>query len=131
MALEVRVYREVTAYQAKVVMGMSWRQLACAAVALVVLGPIYAAGLWMGHEDAATWVIAVLAMPIGAVGWVRPKGLPFEKYAAYVWAHKMRPQRLEYAQAPVWSVDRAMEEWNAQKLSRKQKRKVAALEAQG
>ena len=31
MAIEIQVPREITAYQAKVVMGMSWRQLACAA----------------------------------------------------------------------------------------------------
>lgn len=98
MALEIKVYREITAYQSKVMLGMSWRQMACVAVGLIVVGGTYALCLWSGQEDLGSWIAALLTMPFVAIGWVRPKGLPFERYARYFWLYKWEPQCRVYGQ---------------------------------
>ena len=98
MALEIKVYREITAFQSKVMLGMSWRQLACAALGLLVVGGTYGACMWAGQENLGSWLAALLTMPFVAVGWIRPKGLPFERYARYFWLYKWEPQRRLYAQ---------------------------------
>ncbi|PHP52460.1 VirB4-like conjugal transfer ATPase, CD1110 family [Actinomyces ruminis] len=98
MALEIKVYREITAYQSKVMLGMSWRQMACAALGLVLVGGTYGACIWAGQGDLGSWLAALLTMPFVAFGWIRPKGLPFERYAHYLWRYKWEPQRRLYAQ---------------------------------
>ena len=74
MALEIKVYREITAYQSKVMFGMSWRQLACAASGLVVVSSVYAAFYLIGQKSLGSWLTVLLTMPFVAVGWIRPKG---------------------------------------------------------
>ncbi|MEF3322421.1 PrgI family protein [Gulosibacter sp. GYB002] len=105
MALEVKVYKEITDYQAKVMMGMSWRQLACAICALVLGGGVFAIFYVLNMKDLGQWLAALIAVPFGAFGWVRPRGLPFEKYAGYVLAHQWNSKRRIYAQEPIWQVD--------------------------
>ena len=109
MALEVRVQNEITAYQPKVMWGMSWRQLAAAGVALPVIGGVYA-WLWVaGQSDIGMWVVALLSVPIALYGWVRPKGLPFEAYARYVLAGTLlEKQRVFFESTPVFAVDRGV-----------------------
>jgi hypothetical protein len=109
MALEIKVYREITAYQSKVMLGMSWRQLACAASGLVVVSSVYAACYLIGQESLGSWLTALLTMPFVAVGWIRPKGLPFERYAGYVWRFNWNPQLRVYAQDPQLSAEIASE----------------------
>ncbi|QQM67470.1 PrgI family protein [Actinomyces weissii] len=96
MALEIKVYREITAYQSKPMLGMTWRQMGCVAVGLPVVGGIYALCLWAGQSELGSWLAALLTMPFIAFGWVRPKGLSFETYLRYIWRYKWEPQRRLY-----------------------------------
>jgi hypothetical protein len=109
MALEIKVYREITAYQSKVMFGMSWRQLACAASGLVVVSSVYAAFYLIGQKSLGSWLTVLLTMPFVAVGWIRPKGLPFERYAGYAWRFNWNPQLRVYAQDPQLSTEIASE----------------------
>ena len=69
MALEIKVYREITAYQSKVMLGMSWRQLACAASGLVVVSSVYAAFYLIWPE--VIWFVADCAFNYAFCGcWV-------------------------------------------------------------
>ncbi|WP_139738729.1 PrgI family protein [Actinomyces wuliandei] len=97
MALEIKVYREITSHQSKPMLGMTWRQMACAAVGLPVVGGLYALCLWAGQTTLGSWVAVLLTMPFVAVGWVRPKGLAFEQYARYVWRYRWEPRRRLWA----------------------------------
>ena len=128
MALEIKVYREITAYQSKVMLGMSWRQLACAASGLVVVSGIYALCYWAGQESLGSWLAALLTMPFVAVGWLRPKGLSFEKYTGYVWCFNWNPQRCVYAQDPRFSPEIAAER-SANALRNEKAPKRAAVRA--
>lgn len=97
MSLEIQSYREITAYNAKVMLGMSWRQLGIVAIAMPIIFGIYMGFWWIGQDNLGTWVVAVLAIPVGLLGWVRPKGLPFEKFARYVFSHTWNSQRCLYS----------------------------------
>lgn len=105
MSLEIKAYKEITAYQAKVLFGMSWRQLLVAGIGLLVLPALYAVAWWAGSEDLGTYAIAIAAMPLFAIGWIRPKGLPFEKYIGYVVSHHLGEKRFLYRQVPQFSCE--------------------------
>lgn len=111
MAQEMKVYDEITAFQAKVIMGMSWRQLLCAFLALLLGSGVYAL-LWLiGLDDWAVYGAAVVATPFGLMGWARPAGLPFEKYASFILRHLTEPQKRLYGQQPVWRTDRKKKDY--------------------
>lgn len=96
MALEVKVFREITEYQPKVVFGLSWRQVATALVMIPVLGGVFALLYWYGQENTGVVVVTVLALPAAAYGWVRPMGIPFEQYFGYYWAHLRGQKHFHY-----------------------------------
>ncbi|MFY9263330.1 MAG: PrgI family protein [Arcanobacterium sp.] len=98
MALEVKVYREVTRFQPKVMFGMSWRQLAVTGVALPILVGVYAVCYMAGWEDLGAYLVALLAVPAVALGWVRPMGVPFEKYFGYIWRFHQATKQFSYSQ---------------------------------
>lgn len=86
MALQMPVYRELTAIESKVFMGLSWRQLGAAVLLALVCGGGYAGlvfGLGMDY-NAAMYLVFIPGVPTAAWGWMRPKGLKPEAYAVYV-----------------------------------------------
>lgn len=91
MALQMPVYREISAIESKVFLGMSWRQL-LAAVLLAVVGggtffPLWLLAGW--PTSAAMYVVFPPCVPIAMWGWWRPKGLKPEKYLKYVARHML------------------------------------------
>ncbi len=94
MTLEIRVYKEITAAEPKVMWGMSWRQLAAA----TMMGCL-SAGIWLlfwkmlGLPDLGQYVVFLADLPIAAWGWLRPKGLKPETYLKYVIAHRFGQSR--------------------------------------
>lgn len=96
MALEVKVFREITAYQPKVLFGLSWRQLAVAAVALPVVVGVYFLARRLGSEDVGVIAVSVLTAPAVAVGWIRPMGVAFERYVGFWWAYRQNRSPLIY-----------------------------------
>jgi len=98
MSLETRIPKEIHDYREKIVFGLSARQLAAlgAAVAVVLatgLPLYYLAGVDLKILE---YVLILEAMPIIAVGFIRHKGLPFEKYARIWLNHRFGEKRLLY-----------------------------------
>lgn len=105
MALEMKVYREVHAYEARVMFGLSWRQLGALAVGLPVAGGVFAAiayGLHQGGQtwgeatNVAMWVVFPILIPVAAWGWWRPKGLKPEKFFGYLIRHYLTGKVITY-----------------------------------
>ena len=94
MTLEIKVYKEITATEAKVMWGMSWRQLAAAGA----MGAL-SAGVWLlfrhalGMPDLGQYVVFLVDVPIAAWGWLRPKGLKPEVWLRYVADHHLGQRR--------------------------------------
>ena len=99
MSLEVKVYKEISAYRAKVMWGMSWCQIATVAVGLPLIGGTYAALYLTGHADLGEWVIVILTIPFVLFGWVRPLGLHSEQWAKYFITSHRENQKLTYHHA--------------------------------
>lgn len=96
MALEIRVYDEVTDIDPKVLWGLTFRQLI--AIGLIVgLGGLAATGLFLAgrHNDVATAII-VIAFPVAAWAWVKPSGLRLEAWVPHVAKVMSGPRRLLY-----------------------------------
>lgn len=105
MALEMKVYREVRAYEAHVMFGLSWRQLGALAVGIPLAGGVFAAIAYALHQGGATWeeatnvamwVIFPILIPVAAWGWWRPKGLKPEKFFGYLIRHYLTGKVITY-----------------------------------
>ena len=103
MALEMRVYDELTAVDPKVMAGLTMRQLAAVSVLVLVGAPVSAALWFTGHQGLIDWAIIALAAPVIALAWLKPLGLTLEVYGRHVWGFVRRPRTLIYSNAPLWS----------------------------
>lgn len=94
MTLEIRVYKEIEETEAKVMWGMSWRQLAAATLMAVL-----SAGVWfifwrmLKIPDVGQIVVFVVDLPIAVWGWARPRGLKPETWLVYVTRHWVGQRR--------------------------------------
>ena len=104
MALEMRVYEELTAVDPKIMAGLTLRQMAVATVWLIVGGGAVVAMWLLGMRQAISWVMVLIAVPGALYGWVKPFGLRFEVYAKYVWAYRTRPRVRVYGNEAIWSI---------------------------
>jgi len=98
MSIEVRIPKEITEYQEKIIFGMSVRQLICLSSAVVLSIGTYilltsVLGLSM---NVASYVIVIESLPLMAIGFLRKNGLTFEKYAALFIRHKVGLQIRKY-----------------------------------
>lgn len=136
MALEVKVFREITDYQAKVIFGLSWRQAGSMLVAIPVLGGVYALFYLGGLQDLGVVVVTLLAVPVAGFGWVRPMGIPFEKYIKYFWAFRQGRKFYTYQGISLKEIDeKKQDDEEKQELKalprkrRKARKRFAAFEA--
>jgi hypothetical protein len=104
MALEMKVYREVRAYEAHVMFGLSWRQLGALAVGIPLAGAVFAAIAYALHQAARrgrrrprrdVGHLPIL-IPVAAWGWWRPKGLKPEKFFGYLIRHYLTGKVITY-----------------------------------
>ncbi|MGJ9488048.1 PrgI family protein [Actinotignum sp. GS-2025b] len=98
MAFEVHIYREVTAYQPKVLFGFSWRQLGALSIALPVAGLAYWGCYRAGLDDLGILIVFAVMVPAAMFGWWRPMGIPAEKYIGYAWEYRFGRRRYLYHQ---------------------------------
>lgn len=92
MALEMKVFKEIAAYEPKPMFGLTWRQLAALSVMVIVGGGVFALVTFLmirggsDFEDAtslAMWVVWPVLLPAAFWGWWRPKGLMPEKFLSF------------------------------------------------
>lgn len=106
VALEMRVYAELTEIDPKILWGLTGRQLVAAAVGLVVTGGV---GAWAWVSGQTRWtsvIVTVLVVPVAAWAWLRPMGLRLEVWGRLVWRYWSRPRRLLYSNEPTWGSGR-------------------------
>lgn len=112
MALEQRIYEELTAIDPKVFFGLTWRQLIAVGVTAFLGGGLIAA-LWVsGVRSGFTYAILPIAVPCIAWGWFKPLGLRLESWLAHSWKFWMSPTKKYYMNSPVW-------EWEQEQEGRK------------
>ena len=102
MALEMRVYEELTQLDPKVLAGMTVRQLAAAALIVVVIAAVSVPMWLMGYRNEISYAVIPFVAPIGAWGWAKPMGLRFEVWARHVLAFYRQPKRRLYENWAIW-----------------------------
>ncbi|MDU2702517.1 MAG: PrgI family protein [Veillonella sp.] len=96
MAVEVRVPKEITEYREKIIFGLSIRQLLCTLVAIIIAIPSYIfLSKYLGSEITG-YVVMILVIPVLAIGFIRPKGLNFEKIAVKAIDHTTSNNKKKY-----------------------------------
>ena len=101
MALEMRVYEEITEIDPKVFVGATVRQL-FAAVAIGVVIVAVSVPMWlMGYRNEISYAVIPFVAPIGAWGWAKPMGLRFEVWVRHVLAFHRQPKRRLYQNIPI------------------------------
>ena len=96
--MEVKVPREVRKYEESVMLGLSFRQFICSAVAVGIAVLAYF-GLrdYLGNEGVS-WVCIIVALPIALIGFVTYHELTLEHFAlAWIKSEMLMPKRLWFA----------------------------------
>jgi len=96
VSIEVRIPKEITEYQEKLLFGLSIRQLICFAIAIILGVATYYFGSMFLGSDFASYLVIVEAIPVFAIGFVRKNGFTFEKYAALMFRHKFGTHKRYY-----------------------------------
>ncbi len=81
MSLEVKIPKEITEYEGKIIFGLTGRQLLSAFTAIVTMLFIYPKVTKLFGQDVGQPVAILLIIPIWLIGFVKKDGLSFEKYA--------------------------------------------------
>lgn len=99
MAIEMRVYAEITDLDPKVMWGLTWRQMGAVGILAVATAAVgFVLFLVFGLESIRMlpFAIAPVAVPVGAWAWVRPMGIRTEKWAPHMLRTSLSPKRLLY-----------------------------------
>lgn len=78
--IAVRIPKEIREYKEKVFLGLTGRQIIASFFVFLVCVPTYIWGQKYIGEEAASWVIMIVAVPGVAIGFIKKNGMPFEKY---------------------------------------------------
>ena len=123
MALEVKVFREITAYQARIFFGLPARVAIVGAIALPPCVGLLVAGYIWEVTDILQWVVVVICVVATAM-CIQVRGLAMEVFLRYVKAYYASPRVYLYTQE-------GKKRESARKTSSKERERIALLEQQG
>lgn len=96
MSIEVRIPKEITEYKEKIILGLSFRQLAAGAVCIVsAIGANYL-GSCIFNDTVGKFLSMIIPAPVFAVGFIKKNGFTMEKYISMVFKHVFRVNRRPY-----------------------------------
>lgn len=105
MGLEMKVYKEISGYEAKAMFGFTWRQLGALVVMITLGGGIFAGVTFMlmgfGQTTQEATSVAMYCMfpilvPAAAWGWWRPKGLKPERFLGFFLRYQLMKRTIRY-----------------------------------
>lgn len=91
MAFEVKVFREITAYRARIFFGLPTRVAVVGSLTLILCVGLFVAGCVYDFRDLAQWIIVAVAI-LATLACVRPQGLAMETYLGYIGRYYERPR---------------------------------------
>lgn len=98
MSISVKVPKEITEYEEKIIFGLSVRKLICLSVAIVLsIGTYFVGVKGLGFTlDTVSYVMILEAIPLMAVGFLKKNGMHFEKYAALIYRYHLGKNEFPY-----------------------------------
>lgn len=100
--IEIRIPKEIKNYREKLFFGMTLRQCICAAVALLICVPLYIFGNRFLPQEAVSWVVIIVAVPLMLAGFFRYNDMNFEKFAVEWFYQNFAPQKRVYTDEPIY-----------------------------
>lgn len=96
-SLHIEIPPEVRQYQEKLVGGLTARQIIAVAVTLAVCVPLF----WFGRkaipDDVLGWIVIVVALPLGGIGFFKFNGMSAEKFLKIIlYFEFLFPQKRKY-----------------------------------
>lgn len=98
MSLQVKVRKDIFRYEERFYLGLTLRKALCTYPTIIVVGAILAANYWILHidKDLLQYIILFIALPPLAIGWIKIKDMPIEKYLMYFYRYHYQSQERFY-----------------------------------
>jgi len=124
--LHIEIPPEVRQYHEKLIAGLTARQVIAVIVTLAICVPLY----WFGRQyiptDILGWLIIIIALPLGAIGFFKYNGMTLEKLLVIIAKFEILfPQRRRYKSVNAFSAWQAQGAGPANPSGYWQKRKYA------
>jgi len=94
--LTASIPKDIRDYKEKLIAGFTARQLISAIAAIGVCVPIYIYGRKYLPEDVISWLVILIAFPLGAIGFFRLNGMPAEKFIVCIFLYFIYPVKRVY-----------------------------------
>ena len=101
--IEIRIPKEIKTYREKLFFGMTLRQCICTAIALSICVPLYIFGNRFLPQEAVSWAVMVIAVPIMLTGFFRYNDMSFEQFAGEMFRFNFSVQKRIYEYEPIFS----------------------------
>ena len=98
--IEIRIPKEIKNYREKLFFGLTLRQCICAGIALLICVPLYIWGNKFLPQEAVSWVVVFIAVPLMLTGFFRFNDMTFEQFAIEVIRFYAYPQKRVYSYEP-------------------------------
>ena len=95
--IEIRIPKEIKNYREKLFFGLTLRQSICTAIALLICVPIYIFGNRFLPQEAISWVVILIAVPLMFTGFFRYNDMAFEQFVYEVIRFHTSPQQRIYS----------------------------------
>lgn len=130
--INVKVPKDIRKFKGRFY-GLTVREIVCCVLGCAVSIPTYMFGRNYIREDELEWVILLIIIPFGLIGFFSKNGLPFEKYIIAILKHQLIfPQRTLYKSKNFFHEMQKAEEYEEMKSIDKKKlknyKKKATLE---
>ena len=123
--IEIRIPKEIKTYREKLFFGLTLRQCICTAIALGICVPLYIFGNRFLPQEAVSWAVMVIAVPIMLTGFFRYNDMTFEQFAGEMFCFNFSVQKRIYEYEPPFMGFRNeyLAEEKAAELAAKKRRK--------
>ena len=95
--IEIRIPKEIKNYREKLFFGLTLRQCICAGAALLICVPLYIFGNKFLPQEAVSWVVVLIAVPLMFAGFFRYNDMQFEQFAVEIFYYYFTPQKRVYS----------------------------------
>ena len=98
--IEIRIPKEIKNYREKLFFGLTLRQCICAGIALLICVPLYIWGHHFLPQEAISWIVVFIAVPLMLTGFFRYNDMAAEQFALEVIHFYVYPQKRVYSYEP-------------------------------
>ena len=94
--ITVAIPKDIRDYKEKLIAGFTARQLVSSIAAVGICVPIYIYGKRYLPEDVISWIVILIAFPLGAIGFFKFNGMPAEKFVLCIFKYLLYPIKRIY-----------------------------------